>query len=526
VIGDVNEGNILVDSKACVRLIDCDSFQVRAEGTLFPCEVGVAHFTPPEIQAEKHYHMVRTANHDNFGLAILIFQLLFLGRHPYAGVYSGKDDMPIERAILEFRYAYGKNAGARMMAPPPNSVGPSIVPGDVAELFEIAFSEAGTRPGSRPAAGDWWDALEALENRMQRCRADAVHWHYAGLSSCPWCRLEENSGLLIFLSADSITKIDLKREWEKIEAVLPPGPCPSVLPGNFPHRPVPLPPKAARSLAFRGLRQLAAAGIVIICLLLIIMEADPGYYLSLGGGVLALGLVLFPDEASNEKKRRRLALKNARYLWDLWNKKWIEEAGDTGYYRQLNHLREQKRKFEAIEEEYHAALSALERGTRDRQLFTFLMKFSIDMCTSTRITPAAKVSLKAAGIRTAADVNPAALIKVPALDSAVAGELMLWRERSAKNFLFDSSKGVEPADTRALVQKYQPIMKPVERELRTGSVKLAKIAMDIQKNRTILMPQIGKRARELAQAEADFEIFAKTMEEMVARDIRGILGQQ
>ena len=29
VIGDVNEGNILVNDKACVRLIDCDSFQVQ-----------------------------------------------------------------------------------------------------------------------------------------------------------------------------------------------------------------------------------------------------------------------------------------------------------------------------------------------------------------------------------------------------------------------------------------------------------------------------------------------------------------
>ena len=31
VIGDVNEGNILVNDKACVRLIDCDSFQVRSK---------------------------------------------------------------------------------------------------------------------------------------------------------------------------------------------------------------------------------------------------------------------------------------------------------------------------------------------------------------------------------------------------------------------------------------------------------------------------------------------------------------
>jgi DNA-binding helix-hairpin-helix protein with protein kinase domain len=49
----------------------------------------VAQFTPPEIQkSRQHFRMERTANHDNFGLAILIFQLLFFGRHPYSGVYS------------------------------------------------------------------------------------------------------------------------------------------------------------------------------------------------------------------------------------------------------------------------------------------------------------------------------------------------------------------------------------------------------------------------------------------------------
>ena len=39
-IGDVNEGNILVTKKACVRLIDCDSFQVQARDTDLPLRSG------------------------------------------------------------------------------------------------------------------------------------------------------------------------------------------------------------------------------------------------------------------------------------------------------------------------------------------------------------------------------------------------------------------------------------------------------------------------------------------------------
>ena len=37
--------------------------------------------------------------HDRFGLALVVFHLLFMGRHPFAGRYQHADDMPIEQAI-------------------------------------------------------------------------------------------------------------------------------------------------------------------------------------------------------------------------------------------------------------------------------------------------------------------------------------------------------------------------------------------------------------------------------------------
>src|SRR4051812_3018616 len=50
VIGDLNHSGILVASDATVALIDADSFQFQANGTLYPCLVGVPDFTPPELQ--------------------------------------------------------------------------------------------------------------------------------------------------------------------------------------------------------------------------------------------------------------------------------------------------------------------------------------------------------------------------------------------------------------------------------------------------------------------------------------------
>lgn len=524
VIGDVNEGNILVDDKACVRLIDCDSFQVRAAGRLYPCEVGVAHFTPPEIQAEKHFDMERTKNHDNFGLAILIFQLLFLGRHPYAGVYGGREDMPIEKAIQTYRFAYGATAGRKLMAPPPNSVGLSVVPGQVAGYFEEAFSESGARRGGRPEAGDWWDALEALEGRMRKCGADSMHTFYAGLSSCPWCRLEEASGILIFLSADSITKIDLNREWQRIEAVVPPGQLPPVGPEHYPARPEPLPPRVRRSMDLRGIRLAVAAVIAVTVLLLAIFETVTDPVVVLAAAAVAAGLYLAPDAVSKEKALRRTNQKSARYLWDLWSRKWSEEAGDAGFFREMSRLREQKQKFETIVAEYERSIAALGKTARDRQLARFLARYAVATCNVPGLDTRRRDALVAAGIRTAADVTQMALRRVPLVDNTLANELLAWRERVSRTFLFDQKEAAGREEIQALVHKYQPQIKPVERELKTGAAKLRRIQEEVQKKRLTLRPLVEKRAKELAQAEADYEVFARTIEEMVAGDVRRVLG--
>jgi DNA-binding helix-hairpin-helix protein with protein kinase domain len=523
VVGDVNEGNILVNDTACVRLIDCDSFQVRAGDRLWCCEVGVAQFTPPEIQISKNFRMERTANHDNFGLAILIFQLLFFGRHPYSGVYAGKDDMPIERAITEFRFAYGKQAHLKSIAPPPNSVGLSVVPTQVAGLFEQAFAETGARPAGRPTAGDWWDALESLESRMRKCSEDSVHSYYSGLAACPWCRLEESSGLLLFLSADRIAKIDLRREWPKVEAIPAPGQLPRIDPANFPHNPAPLSPAVSRSLGFRKIRQLAGLGFIVGLILMAIGEMITDYLMFLPFGIAIGALILYPGAAADEKKRRRLNLENARYMWNLWSKKWTAEAGDGSFFAQLSQLRSLKGKFESIDRGYKAGLLALEHSMKDRQQKKFLESAGIDTCMVPRVGDGLKKVLKSAGIKSAADISQKSLRAIPQLDNTLTNDLLAWREKMEKNFLFDPAKGVDRADLQALIHKFQPMMKPVERDLQQGIPKLHRIQEDILKKRITLRPAVEKRARELAQAEADFEVFRRTPEELIRQEISGIL---
>ena len=85
-IGDVNRTNFLVNpSTGQVFLIDVDSVQVSdaRTGKVHRCPVGTDDFTPPRLMGRRFGEVDRTLDDDRFGLAVLIFQILMEGIHPY-----------------------------------------------------------------------------------------------------------------------------------------------------------------------------------------------------------------------------------------------------------------------------------------------------------------------------------------------------------------------------------------------------------------------------------------------------------
>jgi len=519
VVGDVNEGNILVTKKACVRLIDCDSFQVQAKDKVYHCEVGVAQFTPPELQKSKDFRMLRTQNHDNFGLAILIFLLLFMGRHPFSGVYKGKDDMPIERAIAEYRFAFGRGAALKAMSPPPNAVGLSVVPGEVASLFEQAFTESALHSWGRPTANDWWNALDGLEKRLKKCNTESMHTYFSGLAACPWCALENSTGILLFLSSDSISRIDVGTEWQKVPGVKPPGPIPIISPKNYRCAPVPLSPAVARMAALRKAGQVLA--FVFIALSVILLFFWPGYLwsseldalkilASLVPAVIAGLILILPGKDTGEKKRRKKAFEDAKYSWKLWEKKWISEAGDAGFTAQVNTLNALRVKYEAIEKEYKNALLELQHTTKERQQKKFLENCYIENCTSPRLGENRKAALRSFGIETAADIEMHKIMSIPGFDAALANGLVAWRQQQERMFVYDDKQGASPSDIQNLIHTFQPRIRPVEREFLTGIENLQAIQQKVLRNRAKFQPVIEKSARDLAQAQANLSVLTLT----------------
>ncbi len=213
VVGDVNHGNLLVGADGTVMLIDCDSFQIGNGAHVFTCDVGVPLFTAPELHGGTFRGLVRSANHDRFGLAVLLFHLLYMGRHPFAGRYAGPGDMPIEKAVAEYRFAYGPDRVANGMERPPGTIPLETMGSAITPLFIRAFGRAGSN-GMRPDAKTWIEALERLKSGLRVCPQASWH-HYPGeLAACPWCAVEAQTGVRLFgqriADAGPIGAIDLR----------------------------------------------------------------------------------------------------------------------------------------------------------------------------------------------------------------------------------------------------------------------------------------------------------------------------
>ena len=218
VIGDLNHSGFLMSDQATSVLIDSDSFQVTAGTKSFLCKVGTPEYTPPELQGGRFDRIRREPNHDNFGLAVLIFQLLFMGKHPFSGKFLGKGDAPpLERNIGEYKFAYSVLARSNV-EPPPGAPLLTDFPDYIAHAFEAAFTRVS--PTARPTAADWSARLKRLEEDLQQCSSDPTHQHVKG-KSCPWCRMESaNPGFVAFNPPDIFVSIPSQIDIAKISAIL------------------------------------------------------------------------------------------------------------------------------------------------------------------------------------------------------------------------------------------------------------------------------------------------------------------
>ena len=190
VVGDINESNLLVNRRALATLVDCDSMQVRdpATGIVHRGGVGKPEFTAPELQGQDLSSVDRTVESDDFALAVLVFQLLLEGVHPFAGVWRGgaaggdPPDVPARMRRGLFPYRRGSR-----VAPSPFALPLSTLPPDLRRLAWRTFTAGVRRPSARPPAAEWVAALERAESSLRTCDRSPHHVFAPHLRRCPWC---------------------------------------------------------------------------------------------------------------------------------------------------------------------------------------------------------------------------------------------------------------------------------------------------------------------------------------------------
>lgn len=152
-IGDMNEGNLMVSGNRDVWIIDTDSCQFEG----YVCPVGWPEFTAPELTS---YDGLRTMQHELFAVAMVLFMILLTGRFAYdrSDALGFEDAEEVTRKlIMEGRFPY------RLTGQPADGDEPfgdakymwSHIDKPVKQMFWHTLHRNGDRYRDRPTVDEW-----------------------------------------------------------------------------------------------------------------------------------------------------------------------------------------------------------------------------------------------------------------------------------------------------------------------------------------------------------------------------------
>lgn len=508
VLGDVNQGNVLVGTDSRVMLIDSDSMQITAGGHMHLCEVGVSHFTPPELQGTSNFASVaRTPNHDAFGLALLIFHLLFGGRHPFAGrPLLDSVGNSLEDDIKGFRFAYGSDAGKRGFAPPPRAIAMDLVPAPTQAMFHRSFTEIGATSNGRPTAAHWIAELDRLRGTLKTCSRSRMHVFPGHLTSCPWCALDQ-SGVVFFVdltvyAANVGSTFVLAQVWAAIEAVKMPNLPPAPKPGDFTSTPAPLPAGVSRK------SNRAALWIGTAVVLTGLAAMFPQIWLLFC--LLGLGIWLTTKDTESkayaeEIARRRASHQAARSAYDRLLDGWRQTSATQRFSSEKQGLVSVRDTYSNLPIAEKRMLDQVNSQARARQLKDHLDRFFIDDASIAGLGPAKKAALRSFGIETAADVDWESVSAVRGFGQKLTATMMGWRASCEGSFRFDGSPKALQVDIARVKSVIAAERAKLEAELRSGPERLGRMKVETEAALTRMISSVSAAAKVLSQAEANLQ---------------------
>lgn len=168
-----------------VAVVDCDGLSIDGgDGRRFPGHQFTDGYRCPEGARNNLEPSALGEQQDRFALAVVLFQLLNNGVHPFQGVprRRGANLGTEQDRINAGLYAYGPSRN-RLQGPSPASIHGYLEDATLA-LFRRAFES-----GYRPSAREWRDHLRQLIEGLVRCPANpAEHAHFS--KGCGLCVLD------------------------------------------------------------------------------------------------------------------------------------------------------------------------------------------------------------------------------------------------------------------------------------------------------------------------------------------------
>lgn len=510
VIGDINHSSILISDKAIAALIDADSFQLSSEGQRFLCKVGVPEYTPPELQGQPLGQVVRTPNHDAFGLAVVIFQLLFMGRHPFVGTVRKGEMPPLHESIRDYRFAYAEHRDVGMDQPP-GTPALSDFSRSIAHSFERAFSREDR--DSRPTAQEWVQALTELENSLSACKANPLHYFPKDAEGCPWCEMEQQVGTVLFLPFVPGAEItvhpfdpgasgfNLEEIWNRIQSVK----CVRRIDLKPLTTSITLAPSveatATNSSNYKVWYRIGSfvAGVALAAFV-------PAAW------IFWLPLILYGVFASSEKQRpdgepflRKYREAEARRLTAQMD--WYRRVGIDELESLRTTLEESARAYRNLSSEEKSQVDKYNSGRRSHQLHAFLDDFEIRDARIKGVGPAKQAVLDSYGVETAADVSLERLLTVPGFGPVNSKGLLDWRRKIEARFVFNSQSNER--DKQEIARIRTAIASKgaeIRRSLLAGPKNLELLSARVRAAAGVADPIFARFQNERDQAECDLKL--------------------
>lgn len=204
IVSDLHEhGHYFIDCKPqnirvfktnhVVTLLDCDGFSIKGKSKRFAAELLSTDYISPEAQRQNLAPQRLREPQDRYALAVILFQLLNRGTHPFQGIHLDKsitESTNDEKAAAGL-YPHGLTPNSRI-APRPYSTH-QFWDMQTRLLFDQAFTTGS--PTKRPSASDWASHFAGVlaNKELERCANfpnDLNHIRFQGMG-CAACYLAD-----------------------------------------------------------------------------------------------------------------------------------------------------------------------------------------------------------------------------------------------------------------------------------------------------------------------------------------------